>query len=103
MNRAIYISGPVTGCPDLNFAAFDRVRDILKARGDVPHSPADLDRALGFASCTREFAVRDTEVILRSCHGIYMMDGWYFSKGSAAEFFLARWIARDEENFTFER
>ncbi len=100
--KTIYISGPMRGFPDLNFPAFDRARDIINARGDKAISPADLDRKYGHCSLSREYATRDTLAILHECNGLYLLDGWEWSDGAAAEFFLARWIADPETGFTFE-
>ena len=100
--RFTYICGPMTGYPDHNFPAFDAARDLINARGDRAISPADLDRKLGFRSHSREYAARDTEEILKECHGIYLLTGWEHSIGAAAEFFLARWIAVNEPDFAFE-
>ncbi len=100
--KTIYISGPMRGFPDLNFPAFDAARDIINARGDKAISPADLDRKYGHCSLSREYATRDTLAILHECNGLYLLDGWEWSDGAAAEFFLARWIADPESDFTFE-
>jgi hypothetical protein len=92
----------MTGLPDNNFPAFDAVRDLLRARGDNPFSPADLDRKLGLCTNSRGCAARDIEEILKNCHGIYLLNGWEKSLGAACEFFLARFIAKTEPDFTFE-
>lgn len=100
--KTIYIAGGMSGYPDNNFPAFDAARDRLKARGDNPISPADLDRKYGFRTHSRNYAARDTEEILRECHGIYLLRGWEKSLGATAEFFLCMWIKKDEPEFTFE-
>lgn len=102
MSRVNYISGPMSGIPDNNFPAFDAARDRLIATGVIPISPADMDRKFGYCSGSREYATRDLSEILKECHGIYLLKGWTQSYGAAAEFFLARWIAKDEPDFTFE-
>jgi hypothetical protein len=100
--KTIYVSGSMRGFPGFNFPAFDAARDIINARGDKAISPADLDRKFGHCSLSREYAMRDTLAILHDCHGIYLLDGWEWSNGAAAEFFLARWIADEERDFAFE-
>jgi hypothetical protein len=102
MVKTIYISGPMSGMPENNFPAFDAARDRLVLRGYNPISPADMDRRFGYCGHAREYAVRDTAAILKECHGIYLLNGWANSYGAAAEYFLARWIAKDEPDFTFE-
>lgn len=100
--KTLYLAGPMTGYPDNNFPAFDAAEAKIIARGDEPISPAQLDRKFGFCSHAREYAIRDTAAILKECHGIYLLKGWENSLGAAAEFFLARWIQKDEPDFTFE-
>lgn len=99
--KTTYLAGPMTGHPDNNFPAFDAARDRLVAQGYEVISPADLDRKCGWLNCSREYAARDVAVILKECHGIYLLTGWEHSRGAAAEFFLARWIAKDEPDFEF--
>lgn len=100
--RTIYISGPMTGYHLYNFPAFQETRDLINARGDLAISPADMDINLGLCNRSRQYATRDVEVILKECDGMYMLTGWEQSLGAAGEFFLGRWIAKDEPEFVFE-
>jgi hypothetical protein len=105
--RRIYIAGPMRGVPLFNFPAFDSAAAAMVAIGDEPVSPADLDRASGFdpATLPSDFdwstlpdgfdmvsaMERDIEA-LRTCHAVYMLDGWQDSRGARAEKALAEWM-----------
>lgn len=70
----VYISGPMTGMPNLNFEAFDRARDLLLSQGHWIVSPADLDRSRG--TLTYQEALKDDLKYLLWCDAIYMLKGW---------------------------
>lgn len=88
----------MSGRPQWNFGAFDKVRDMLLDMGHIPLSPADLDREIGFdpsqQSVTKEFLEkamrRDLDAIL-SADAMIMLPGWGNSTGAKAEYALAKW------------
>lgn len=41
--KHLYISGPITGMPDLNFPAFHAAAAALRAAGYTVTNPAELD------------------------------------------------------------
>lgn len=103
----VYLAGPMRGHDDLNFPAFDEVRNRFVDFGFAVISPADIDRAdnshqFDYDNGTyghiaaRKFAYRDFHALhlLRGEHGdgIVMLPGWEKSTGATAEFFLARWM-----------
>lgn len=92
----------MTDYKDYNFPLFHATRDLINARGDKAISPADMDNVLGQCDRSRQYAERDMKVIIANCTGMYMLPGWERSYGAAAEFFAARWIAKDEPGFVFE-
>lgn len=77
----IYISGPVTGMPDLNREAFakaevkwtDRLMEVCNPHKIVPPG-SDLSTAMDI--CIDEIA---------RCDLIYMLDGWQSSIGARIE------------------
>lgn len=80
--KRIYIAGPMTGLPDLNFPAFNRAAAILRAVGYVAVNPAEInpDPAAKWQDCMfRDLAELDT------CDAILMLHGWEKSPGAQIE------------------
>jgi hypothetical protein len=89
-----YISGPITGFPDLNKPAFDAAEALLRSQGAVdifnPHSvpapqpdcaksPDELWRYY-MKACVRELAL---------CDIVYFLAGWQNSRGAVWEHKIA--------------
>jgi Domain of unknown function (DUF4406) len=99
-NKArVYISGPMSGFDNCNFAAFDAAAERILRQNDTPVNPAAIVRALGYDGGP-ELYLRDKEFfykdimnilsqVLQSCQQIYMLRGWERSKGARAEHALA--------------
>lgn len=94
----IYIAGPMSGHPGLNWEAFDRKERELSDAGWKVVNPARMDRELGldpeeeFEEWEYELAAgRDIEALAK-CDAIYLMAGFQHSKGACWERALAkRW------------
>lgn len=88
----IYISGPMTGLPDNNNAAFNEAADRLNKAGWTVINPAALDAALDKTtkkSTPRSaYLRRDVEYLL-TCEWIYMLPGWQNSPGARLEHLVA--------------
>lgn len=92
----VYIAGPMSGLPGLNFAAFDQAAQDLRAYGYQPINPADLDRAAGFdpdvdipsPAFMRSALGRDLAAICQ-CAGVAVLPGWKSSLGALVEVSLA--------------
>ena len=93
----IYIAGPMSGYPGLNFERFDEIEERLRHEGWDVINPAKIDRDLGinpdnYDDCAYNYtaaALRDVEALL-DCDAIYMMDGWQYSRGASWERALAK-------------
>lgn len=108
----IYLSGPMTGCPDLNCHAFYMAERRLSEQGHFvinPHciseqfgTPEELAKAFAAAYaepwqnvCSYEEhdqktrlanAVMDADLAaVRSCNAIYLLRGWENSRGAKME------------------
>tara|TARA_R110002073_G_scaffold93865_2_gene218826 strand:- start:8812 stop:9165 length:354 start_codon:yes stop_codon:yes gene_type:complete len=91
----IYVAGPMSGLPNLNWEAFDIKEKQLRADGWDVVNPAAMDRDAGIEPNQvgeyeyEEAASRDVAA-LRSCDAIYLMSGFQFSKGACWERALAK-------------
>ena len=91
----IYIAGPMSGYPGLNWEAFDtKEKELVNAGWDVVN-PAKMDRELGLdpdslGEYDYEDAARRDIDALRKCDAIYLMSGFQFSKGACWERALAK-------------
>lgn len=95
--RMIYVAGPMTGLPKLNYPKFRRVTACLRRKGWDVVSPVEIGETMGLRgeSPDEQDAVLLRHVIdaelraLRSCDAIYLMDGWERSKGTLQELVIA--------------
>lgn len=85
--KRIYVAGPMTGYPDLNFPLFHSVAAELRARGLDVVNPAELnaDPTKGWHDCMR-VDIRE----LVTCDAILMLPGWEKSKGATLERHIAK-------------
>lgn len=81
-----YIAGPMSGLPDLNYPYFNGVEELLQGLGYSVENPArnslpDGEHWIGF--------MRLGLAQLLRCRGIYLLNGWQFSRGARIEFNVA--------------
>jgi len=90
----VYVAGPMTGYPQLNFDAFHKAAADLRAQGYTVFNPAELnvgadqsldDRQLVWNRSMR----RDIEAIVRHCDKMHLLPGWEKSKGACGELSIA--------------
>lgn len=97
----LYVAGPMTGYPDLNFPAFHTKAAELRAAGYVVINPAEING--GDAEIAQAKAMTPEELQahwqkcmrkditeLCTCDGIAMLDGWTRSKGATLEHHVAK-------------
>jgi hypothetical protein len=83
----IYIAGPMTGLPELNFPAFAAEAARLRAEGQEVVSPAELNEGLeheGYEACLR----RDIAQLV-TCDAVQLLRGWESSRGARLEWMVA--------------
>lgn len=84
----IYVSGPMTGLPDLNFPEFNGAAKYLRFRVPVEVvNPAEFGEEPG--KSWADYMRKDIAAMLR-CNVIVMLPGWKKSKGAKLERFIAR-------------
>lgn len=86
MARSIYISGPMTGLPDLNRPAFARAAELLREEGWRPVNPAEV-KPIGGTEW--EHYMRGDIRALCECDALALIEGWERSKGAHLEVHLA--------------
>ncbi len=82
----IYIAGPMTGKPALNFPMFAEVAEKLRAQGHDVVSPHEVcpDQSMTWAECMK----RDIPALC-TCEGIVLLEGWEDSRGASLEALVA--------------
>lgn len=78
----LYLAGPMTGYPELNFPAFHTEALRLRGLGYQVVNPAELncDINAGWLECMRKDIA---ELVL--CDGVALLDGWESSEGATLE------------------
>lgn len=82
----LYLAGPMTGIPLLNFPAFHAAAARLRGLGFQVVNPAEInaDPTEGWASCMRKDIAQ-----LVTCDGVALLPGWRRSRGARLERRLA--------------
>jgi len=82
----VYIAGPMTGIPNLNFPAFHEAASRLRAEGHYVVNPAEInvDPSAGWLECMRA-DIRE----LVTCEAIFLLPGWELSRGATLERHIA--------------
>lgn len=82
----VYIAGPMTGIPNLNFPAFHEAARRLRAEGHLAVNPAEInaDPSAGWLECMRA-DIRE----LVTCEAIFLLPGWELSRGATLERHIA--------------
>lgn len=86
--KRIYISGPMTGYPDCNFAAFHGAAERLARAGWKVFNPAE--NFGGRKDLPREAYLRLDLAMLAQCEAIALLPGWEDSRGAKLEYAVAR-------------
>ena len=84
--KRIYISGPMSGCPDWNYPVFNAAEEALHQRGffDVVN-PARLNPV----TTPWETCLRADIKALCDCDVLALLEGWEGSKGAHLEVHIA--------------
>ena len=82
----IYVAGPMTGYPELNFPAFNAETARLRALGHEVVNPAEVnpDSNAEWRDCMRA----DIKVMV-DCDAVQLLHKWQHSKGACLEYQIA--------------
>ena len=86
VKKTVYISGPMTGLPDLNFPAFHAAALHLRGLGLDAVNPAEINPDIGMSW---EACMRADIRALCDCDAIALLPGWERSKGAHLELHIA--------------
>jgi hypothetical protein len=80
--KKVYVSGPMTGLPEMNFPAFNEATAALRSRGWEVVNPVEInpDPTADWLTCI----VADLEA-MRGCTAIALLPGWTRSRGALIE------------------
>lgn len=84
--QRIYLAGPMSGMPDLNYQAFHAAAKRLRQAGHHVENPAENPTP---ACGTWLGYMRMAIAQLVTCDGIHMLRGWSGSRGANLEYDLA--------------
>lgn len=84
----LYLAGPMTGRPNLNFPAFMAAEERLRAAGHDVANPASLQPTVE-GKAWAEYMRVDLRALL-DCEGVALLPGWIESEGAALEVIVAR-------------
>jgi len=84
--KRIYIAGPMTNMPALNFPAFHAEAARLRALGYEVVNPAEVnaDPTAGWHACMRADIAQ-----LVTCDAVRLLEGWESSRGASLEAHIA--------------
>lgn len=82
----LYLAGPMSGLPELNFPAFHAATARLRKAGHDVVNPAEInaDPAAGWNACMRQDIAQ-----LVTCEAIAVLPGWERSRGARLEMHIA--------------
>lgn len=89
-HQRIYVAGPMSGLPDMNYPAFNEAAARLRDKGWHVENPAENPDPHVDASCHWTAYMRMGVSQLMTCHAIYMLPGWQQSKGASLEYLIAQ-------------
>lgn len=88
----LYVAGPMTGLPSLNYPEFIRVERELRDLGYDVLNPARIDELFNQSSAPRtwDWYMRHAIPMLTECKGVATLPGWANSRGASLEVLVAR-------------
>src|SRR5688500_20303037 len=80
----LYIAGPMTGLPNLNYDKFNRTAVALAANGHEVYNPASTFNG-AFLDLPYDIWLREAIRLVSMVNGIVLLDRWWMSKGALTE------------------
>ncbi len=89
--QTVYLSGPMTGLPDYNRAAFDMRAEAFKKLGYSVLNPAEISVTHGTDKAYSFYLKRALRMMLEA-DVVYVFGNWKNSKGVFVELYVARML-----------
>ena len=86
----VYLAGPMSGLPHLNFPAFDAAAKNLRGKGYVVFNPTEIEDNM--SKNIKALAFEEITWICTEAEAVAMLPGWENSKGARAEHAIAVWL-----------
>lgn len=90
MSTRVYLSGKMSGLPDLGFPLFHRAAASLRASGYTVINPAELDAQDAGKEMTWADYLRRDIAQLVTCDAIALLPNWTDSRGAKLEKHIAQ-------------
>jgi hypothetical protein len=81
----VYVAGPMTGLPELNFPAFHAATERLRERGYIVVNPAELSVTIKPEAHDWEARMRIDLAEMMRCDVVALLPGWSRSRGATLE------------------
>ncbi len=98
----LYVSGPITGLPDLNKPAFAEAAEQLRAAGHSVINPHEVGEASELLLPWEDYLRADLIAMLQGADALAMLPGWVNSRGATLEYHIAErlgWEAKPWEEW----
>lgn len=87
--RLLYLAGPMSGLPALNFPTFRRITQVLRTDGHRVKPPHEVDHG-GYLGTHPDYTFRDylrddIKKALVHCNALCLLPGWPYSRGAMEE------------------
>lgn len=93
--KLLYVSGPMTGKPLLNFPAFNAAAEALRRAGYTVVNPAELNPDT--AASWRECMSVDIKALV-DCDAVATLPDWEQSRGASLEVQIARGLGMEVDS-----
>lgn len=90
----VFVSGPMSGLPELNYPEFNRVAKLLRANGYNVVNPAEIGIHNDW-SWEDYMKVAIMQLINNDVYALVMLDGWEDSRGACIEHDLAKSLGKE--------
>lgn len=94
--HVVYVAGPMTGFPEMNYPAFDAAADQIRALGYDVLNPVDTEQDNDTGQPQSwDWYMRRALVMLVGATGVALLPDWHLSRGAQLEKHVAEQLGMD--------